>query len=62
MADSMTDSQTGQNTRRRYEIAEDVLRRNIAEGLLPPVWFFSKGRSPIFSRPRAPGAARPAGA
>ena len=31
----MTDSPTGQNTRRRYEIAEDVLRWNIAEGLLP---------------------------
>ena len=35
MADNITDSLTGQNTRRRYEIAEDVLRRNIAGGLLP---------------------------
>ncbi|RCS21764.1 GntR family transcriptional regulator [Phyllobacterium salinisoli] len=31
----MTESLTGQNTRRRYEIAEDVLRRNISGGLLP---------------------------
>lgn len=35
MTDSMTESQTGQSTRRRYEIVEDVLRRNIAKGVLP---------------------------
>lgn len=32
----MVDSRPGQNTQRRYEIAEDVLRTNIAEGILPP--------------------------
>jgi DNA-binding GntR family transcriptional regulator len=32
----MVDSRPAQNTQRRYEIAEDVLRTNIAEGVLPP--------------------------
>jgi DNA-binding GntR family transcriptional regulator len=32
----MTEIRTGQNTQRRYEIAEDVLRTNIVEGVLPP--------------------------
>lgn len=31
----MADDRTGQNTQRRYEIAEDVLRKNILEGILP---------------------------
>jgi len=32
----MDENRTGQNTQRRYEIAEDVLRTNISEGILPP--------------------------
>ncbi|MFC3321516.1 GntR family transcriptional regulator [Mesorhizobium cantuariense] len=32
---AMTRSNAGQNTQRRYEIAEDVLRNNIKDGLLP---------------------------
>lgn len=31
----MADFRTGQSTQRRYEIAEDVLRKNILEGILP---------------------------
>lgn len=31
----MDEQRTGQNAQRRYEIAEDVLRTNIAEGILP---------------------------
>ena len=31
----MSHNRTGQKTQRRYEIAEDVLRSNIAEGILP---------------------------
>ncbi len=55
MADSMTDSQTGQNTRRRYEIAEEVLRRNIAEGLLPPGLVLLEGPiADILQTSRAP--------
>lgn len=32
----MSEPRLGQSTQRRYEIAEDVLRSNIAEGILPP--------------------------
>jgi len=32
----MNKNRTGQNAQRRYEIAEDVLRANIVEGVLPP--------------------------
>lgn len=32
----MDENRTGQSAQRRYEIAEDVLRTNIAEGALPP--------------------------
>ncbi|MGF6257167.1 DNA-binding GntR family transcriptional regulator [Ensifer sp. LBL] len=36
MPDRMNEPRLGQNPQRRYEIAEDVLRTNIAEGTLPP--------------------------
>lgn len=32
----MDENRTAQNTQRRYEIAEDVLRANIVDGILPP--------------------------
>ena len=31
----MSEPRLGQSTQRRYEIAEDVLRRNIVQGVLP---------------------------
>ncbi|WP_244616277.1 GntR family transcriptional regulator [Rhizobium sp. RU20A] len=55
MADSMIESQTGQNTRRRYEIAEEVLRRNIFEGVLPPGLVLLEGPiADILQTSRAP--------
>ncbi|MDX3929701.1 MAG: GntR family transcriptional regulator [Shinella sp.] len=36
MSDEMSETRTGQSAQKRYEIAEDVLRSNILEGVLPP--------------------------
>lgn len=51
----MTENRKGQNAQRRYEIAEDVLRTNIAEGVLPPGLVLLEGPiAEILQTSRAP--------
>lgn len=51
----MIDTRSGQNTQRRYEIAEEVLRNNIAEGVLPPGLVLLEGPiAEILQTSRAP--------